>query len=52
MKVLTLVAYVFLSIFVFNFIFIALRERYELQGCVLCIDQFKENVQVKAGWFV
>jgi hypothetical protein len=43
-KVLKIAAYIFVSIFVFNFVFIALRERYELQGCVLCIDQFKQNV--------
>lgn len=36
--------YLFVMIYLFHLFFIYLRERFELQGCVLCVDEVKEII--------
>lgn len=43
-KMLKLLLYCFVTLFVVNMIFVFLRERFELQGCVLCIDQEVDRI--------
>ena len=42
----------FIAIFLFNLLFIYLRERFGLKGCVLCVEEVKEIVEMKKNQFV
>ena len=51
-KLLKIGLYLFLALFLFNLLFIYLRERFGLKGCVLCVDEVKEIVEMKKNQFV
>lgn len=43
-KALKLLLYGFVTFFFVNLVIVYLRERFELQGCVLCIDQEVDRI--------
>jgi hypothetical protein len=48
-KICKISVYIFLGIFLFNLFFIYVREKFGLQGCVLCVEEVKEIVASKTN---